>query len=150
MNQLGHEAPEVSPWRINLISTYTFDHGAAKGVFVGGAIRGDAGRIIGYKFDSTIQNNISSDPNYANVVFLTLGGLDVNQEFRGKNEWHFDAWVGYGRKITRTIDWRIAVNVRNVGEHDRLYASRINPDGNVALARISQGMGWQLTNTFDF
>jgi hypothetical protein len=28
--------------------------------------------------------------------------------------------------------------------------ARINPDGSVALSRIVQGMGWQLTNAFDF
>jgi hypothetical protein len=37
-----------------------------------------------------------------------------------------------------------------VGEKDRLMSSRINPDGSIALARIVQGMGWQLTNAFDF
>jgi hypothetical protein len=37
-----------------------------------------------------------------------------------------------------------------VGEKDKLVASRINPDGSIALARISQGMGWQLTNSIDF
>jgi len=107
-NQLGHEAPEVSPWRLNLINTYTFDHGAIKGLFVGGAFREEAGRIIGYHFSSTFVNSISSDPNYAGVISLTQGGLDVNDPYRGKNDWHIDAWVGYSRKLTRSIDWRFS------------------------------------------
>ena len=37
LNDQGHEAPEVSPWRLNLITNYTFDRGPMKGVFVGGA-----------------------------------------------------------------------------------------------------------------
>jgi hypothetical protein len=149
-NQLGHEAPEVSPWRLNLINTYTFDHGAIKGLFVGGAFREEAGRIIGYHFSSTFVNSISSDPNYAGVISLTQGGLDVNDPYRGKNDWHIDAWVGYSRKLTRSIDWRIQLNCRSVGERDHLVTAGVNPDGTITLARIEEGMGFQLTNSFDF
>jgi hypothetical protein len=150
LNELGHEAPEVAPWRLNVVTTYALDHGLLKGLFFGGAFREEAGRIIGYHFNSTLRNANSDDPNYANVSFLTLGGLDVNQPFRGRNDWHFDAWLGYSRKLTRALDWRIQLNLRSVGEHDHLVSARINPDGNIALARIEQGMGWQLTNAFDF
>jgi len=52
--------------------------------------------------------------------------------------------------VTSKIDWRIQLNVRSVGEKDKLVASRVNPDGNIALARIQQGAGYQLTNSFDF
>ncbi len=150
VNELGHQVPELSPWRLNLVSTYNFDHGTLKGVFVGGAFREEAGRIIGYKFDPNFKNSISTDPNFSDVVSLTLGGLNVTQPFVGPNDHHIDAWVGYSRKLTRTVNWRIQVNVRNVGEKDKLIASRFNPDGSLALASISQGMGWQLTNSFDF
>ena len=154
-NSLGHEAPEVSPWRLNLVTTYNFEHGAVKGVFVGGALRTESGRIIGYKFSSTFVNKISSDPNYANNLIpslnsITVGGLDIDQPFRGANETHVDAWVGYTRKLKYGINWRIQLNIRSVGEKDRLFAAQLNPDGSLALARIVQGMGWQLTNSFDF
>jgi len=150
MNELGHEAPEMSPWRLNLVTTYTVDHGPIKGAFAGGALRAEGGRIIGYRYSSTFHNSISDDPRYAQVVALTLGGLDVNQPFRGENETHIDAWVGYSRKLTHNLNWRIQLNVRSVGEKDRLVAARINPDGGLALARIVQGMGWELTNALDF
>jgi hypothetical protein len=154
-NALGHEAPEVSPWRINAVTTYTFDHGMIKGAFVGGALRTEAGRILGYKFNPNFVNKIATDPNYAtNLVpglsAITTGGLDVNQPFRGSNETHVDAWIGYSRKLTKDINWRIQVNIRSVGEKDRLVAAQTNPDGSMALARIVQGMGWQLTNSLDF
>ena len=150
LNQLGHAAPEVSPWRLNAISNYTFDHGIVKGVFVGGAFRMEAGRIIGYKFDPTFKNVNSTDPNYANVTAVTLGGLNVNQPYIGKNDTHLDAWVGYNRKLTRKVNWRIQLNVKSLGESDKLVAGRVNPDGSIALARIQQGAGYQLTNSFDF
>jgi hypothetical protein len=150
LNQLGHAAPEVSPWRVNLVSTYTFDRGFMKGAFIGGAFREEAGRIIGYHFDPNFKNANSDDPDYAQVAFLTKGGLNVDQPFTGENEHHFDAWIGYSRKLNRHIDWRIQLNMRSVGESNKLVAARINPDGNIALARIVQGMGWQLTNSFEF
>lgn len=150
MNELGHEAPELAPWRLNLVTTYTFDHGPLKGGFVGGALREEAGRIIGYWYSSTYHNVISDDPRYSQVQSLTLGGLDVNQPFRGKNETHIDAWVGYTRKLSHNLSWRIQLNVRSVGEKDRLMAARVNPDGGLALARIAQGMGWELTNALNF
>ena len=150
LNQLGHAAPEVSPWRFNGVSTYSFDRGMLKGVFVGGALRVEAGRIIGYHFDPNYVNANAKDPNYAKVISLTAGGLNVNKPFIGANDTHLDAWVGYSRKVTRDINWRIQLNVRSVGEKDRLQSARINPDGSIALARIVQGMGAQLTNSFDF
>jgi len=150
LNQLGHAAPEVSPWRFNAISTYTFDHGAVKGAFVGAALRMEAGRIIGYHYDPNYKNVNSDDPNYAAVAAVTRGGLNVDQPFIGKNDTHVDAWIGYTRKISRKLSWRIQLNVRSVGESDKLVASRINPDGSIALARIQQGAGYQLTNSFDF
>ncbi len=150
VNELGHEAPEVSPWRFNGVTTYNFDHGFLKGAFVGGALRIEAGRILGYKYDATFVNAITSDPNYAAVRALTLGGLNVNQPYRGPDDTHLDAWVGYSRKISDKLNWRIQLNIRDVGEKDRLTPSRINPDGSIALARIQQGMGFQLTNSFDF
>ena len=154
-NALGHEAPEVSPWRINVVTTYTFDHGVIKGAFIGGALRTEAGRIIGYKFNPNFVNKIAGDPNYATnlvpgLAAITTGGLDINQPFRGSNETHVDAWIGYQRKLTKDINWRIQVNMRSVGEKDRLVAAQTNPDGSMALARIVQGMGWQLTNSLDF
>lgn len=155
LNELGHAAPEVSPWRLNLVSGYSFDQGALKGVNLGGAFRTEAGRIIGYHYSPTFKNANSADPNYATNLItglnpLTLGGLDVNQPFIGSNESHLDAWLGYSRKFGHDVNWRIQLNLRSVGEKDRLVAARIQPDGSIALARIVQGMGWQLTNSFDF
>ncbi len=157
LNEQGHEAPEVSPWRLNLVTTYQIDHGIAKGVFFGGGLRIEAGRIIGYAFDSTFKNVNSSlaayQPNPTtgmNPLGLTLGGLNINKTFMSSSEHHVDLWVGYNKKITRDINWRIALNLKNFGEKDRLVAARINPDGAIALERIEEGMGWQLTNTFSF
>jgi hypothetical protein len=68
-----------------------------------------------------------------------------------------DAWIGYQRKLTHKLNWRIQLNMRNVGEHDHLIAAQDNPGNpalniapSIALARISEGMTWQLTNSIEF
>jgi outer membrane receptor for ferric coprogen and ferric-rhodotorulic acid len=151
MNQLGHAAPEVSPWRFNLVTTYTFDHGMLNGLFVGGGFRDEAGKILGYRYSSTVANPaLTNDPSYANVTLLTEGGLDISQPFYGKSDYHVDGWVGYTRKLNRKVDWRIQVNVHSIGEHDHLQTAGMNPDGSITAASIQEGMGWQLTNSFEF
>jgi len=150
LNDQGHAAPEVAPWRLNLVSTYQFDRGPIKGWFIGGGLRVEAARILGYKYDPTFKNVNSTDPNYANVIAVTQGGLNVNEPWMGSNDTHVDAWLGYSRKIYRNVNWRIQLNLQNVGEKDHLVASAFEPDGSLALARIQLGMGWKLENSFDF
>ncbi|HEY1791506.1 MAG TPA: TonB-dependent receptor [Opitutaceae bacterium] len=150
LNDQGHEAPEVAPWRLNLITTYSFDRGPLKGWFVGGALRMEASRILGYRYDPNFKNVNSTDPNYANVIAVTEGGLNVNDPIYGETDTHVDGWVGYTRKIYRNVNWRIQLNLQSIGEKDHLFASGYNPDGNLYLARIQEGMGWELENSFDF
>ncbi|MDD2764391.1 MAG: TonB-dependent receptor plug domain-containing protein [Opitutaceae bacterium] len=128
----GQSAPEVSPWRVNAVTTYTFDHGRLKGFFIGGAARLEAGRIEGYRYSPE------------------LGFLDVNKPLMGPDDQHFDCWIGYSRKLSHNLNWRIQLNVRNVGEKTRLVPAYYEPDGSLALARIQQGSEWQFTNTFEF
>jgi len=150
LNDQGHEAPEVSPWRVNVVSNYTFDRGPIKGAFVGGALRMEASRILGYLYNPNFKNVNSSDPNYANVVAVTEGGLDVNQPIMGPTDTHVDMWVGYTRKVYKNVNWRVQLNLKSVGEKDHLTPAQYEPDGSLALARIQQGMGWTLENSFDF
>ncbi len=128
----GQSTPEVSKWRFNAVTTYNFDRGVIKGAFVGGGVRIEAGRILGYRYDAT------------------LGTLDVSQPLMGPNDSHYDLWLGYQRKINRNLNWRIQLNVRDVGESTKLTPVRYQPDGTLALSRIQQGMTWDLTNSIDF
>jgi outer membrane receptor protein involved in Fe transport len=150
LNDQGHPAPEVSPWRLNLITTYTFDRGPIKGVFIGGALRMEAARILGFRYDPTFKNVNSTDPNYSSVLAVTEGGLNVSEPIMGTEDNHFDMWIGYTRKLYRNANWRIQLNLKSVGEKDHLFAAGYEPDGSLALARIEEGMGWTLENSFDF
>jgi hypothetical protein len=135
-SQEGLNAPEIAPWRLNLVTSYNFDHGAVKGVFVGGAYRWEQARILGYQFNQTLNNN--------------NGALDVTKPWKGESDEHFDGWVGYSRKLNPRINWRVQLNLRNIGETKRLVPVVINPNGETAYSRIAEGLNWQLTNTFEF
>lgn len=132
----GQSAPEVSPWRLNLVTTYTMDKTAFKGVFFGGGARLEAGRILGYRYDATTAI------------------LNVQEPLIGPNDRHLDAWLGYSRKVgigsNRSVKWTIRLNLRDIGQKSHLVAAAYEPDGTLALARIQDGTSWQLTNTFEF
>jgi hypothetical protein len=134
---VGQRAPDLPPWNLNLISTYSFDRGPIKGVLVGGGFRDEGSRILGYHYLATLNNG--------------LGGLDVSNPWNGPTESHVDLWLGYQRRVfANKINWRIQLNVYNVGQSTTLKPAQYEPDGSLALARIENGMTWQLTNSFTF
>jgi len=129
---IGFLVPEMRPWRFSAITNYTFNEGAFKGFNIGGAYRWEDKQILGY--------GLKSD----------LSGLDVQKPIYGETEDHLDLWVGYQRDLTKDIRWRIQLNLRNVGESTGLTPISVNPDGVIAAQRITEGMSWQVTNTFSF
>ena len=128
----GQSAPEIRPWRFNLITGYRFSDGVFSGFNVGGALRWQDDAILGYELDDTRTK------------------LDVHRPIHGGAESNVDLWLGYGRELTDKVSWRVQLNLRNVGESARLVPISVNPDGQVAAHRIADGMSWALTNTFSF
>lgn len=128
----GQSAPEIRPWRFNLITNYSFEDGTIRGLNIGGALRWQDDAILGYRLDSTQSK------------------LDVHNPIRGGAESNIDLWVGYERSLTDKIDWRIQMNLRNVGDDAHLVPISVNPDGSTAAYRIAEGMTWSITNTFRF
>jgi hypothetical protein len=129
----GRMVPEMSPWAANAVANYTFQsHGWLKGVNVGASYRWQDGHIVGYGLNADQDN------------------LDVNKPYWSKSESYVDLWIGYERKLTSKINWRIQTNLRNVGDHPHLIPISVQPDGSPAMSRIAEGFGWQVTNTFSF
>lgn len=129
---IGFQAPELRPWRFSIITNYKFTEGMLKGFNAGGAWRWQDSQILGYGFKDD------------------LSGLSVEKPIYGEKEGKVDLWFGYNRAITDKIDWRIQLNLRNVGQSNDLVPVSANPDGSVAAVRIVEGMTWALTNTFSF
>lgn len=132
----GNSAPEVRPWRLNLISSYNFSEGTLKGTSVGVGYRWQDRNIIGY--------NLRQDPDTG------AGGYNVNRPFYGPAESAFDFWIGYETQLTEKIDWRIQLNVRDAFNGSRLVPVSTNPDGSTALWRVMEGRRWEVTTTLLF
>lgn len=128
----GKMVPEMAPWRFNVVTNYTFDHGMLKGFNIGGGYRWEDGKVLGYALNADRDN------------------LDVNKPYWTDAQDSIDFWAGYERNVTRKVRWRIQVNLRDVGENPHLTPISVQPDGTPAQFRIEEGMTWTLTNTFSF
>ena len=130
--KIGGSVSEVAPWRFNLITNYNFSEGMFKGVNVGIAYRWEDKRALGYQYSAATD------------------ALDVSKPWYGPTDDHVDMWVGYSHKISDGLNWKIQLNVRNIGESAHLAPVFIQPDGTTAFSRIEEGTSWFLTNTFEF
>lgn len=135
--QESTNVPELREWRFNTISNYDFTEGRLKGVNVGAALRYQSEVVVGYP-------PIPNPANSAKILF------DINNPYTGPAETDIDLWVGYGRKISEKIDWRIQLNVRSLGKSNDLIPITVQPDGSPAGFRIAPRQYWSLTNTFRF
>jgi hypothetical protein len=129
-------ASELRKWRYNVVTNYSFREGFLKNVSVGGSYRWQDKVVIGYP------------------VVAGTGGLasfDLTKPYFGPSEGGLDLWVGYERKLTEKINWKIQANVRNVGKSNKLIPISVEPDGRTwASARIAPQQEWFVTNTFSF
>jgi hypothetical protein len=134
----GTDAPELRGWSYNLITNYSFTHGLLKGAGVGGGYRWQDKVVIGY-------------PVIANPTNPTLASFDLTKPYYGPALGYVDLWASYEHKVTKKIDWKIQLNVYNVGKRDGLIPISVEPDGQTwAAARIAPVQEWQLSNTFMF
>jgi len=147
----GQSQSEVRQWRFNVLTNYTFTTGGLKGFGVGGGYRWEDKGIIDYApeklADGTFTANLDA-PYYA-----------------PSND-TIDLWVSYERKLTKTVNWRIQLNVYNAFGDNELIPLRASVDfaklAGVAITpgmevpmrasafAIKEGMTWQITNTFEF
>lgn len=132
---VGSAQPEQRKYRFNVISNYRFDHGSLKGLNVGAAYRWEDKAILGYGiYNADITGWIP----------------DVNAPIYGPTEQHVDLWIGYEHKLTKKINWRAQLNLRNAFEKDHLVTIAVQPDGTTAQSRIASGTTYDLSMKFMF
>ncbi|OIR05341.1 catecholate siderophore receptor Fiu [mine drainage metagenome] len=134
----GTQQPELSQWNFRGASNYHFDRGTLKGFNVGAAVRWQDAPIIGYGIK---QSTIFGQSAWIN---------DTNHPLYGVAETHVDLWVGYERKLTSSINWKIQLNFRNLGEKPHLVPVTAEPDGSYAQERIAEGQIVDLSTTLSF
>ena len=137
--QENADVAELRKWRYNVTTNYQFPsgflNGHLKGVGVGGAYRWIDKVVIGY-------------PVLSGGSFATY---DFSKPYFGPSEGYLDLWVSYERKLTKGIDWRVQLNVRNVGKRDALLPVSVEPDGHTwATVRTQPVQEWFVTNTLSF
>jgi hypothetical protein len=131
----GTVVPENRLWRVNVISNYDFQEGRLKGWNLGGAAR--------YASAATLA--------YTPVQGSNFISYDLNRPYQDDPQMDFDLWVGYKRRVFRDrINWRVQLNVSNVGVGDELIPITVQPDGTPAAYRIRPPQSIFMTNTFSF
>ena len=73
-----------------------------------------------------------------------LTDSDIRSLIKGPSEDAIDFWIGYERKLTDRIDWRIQLNVRNAFGSDNLIPVTWNPDNTAGTYRIPEPTTWSL------
>jgi len=134
--QDGQLAKELREWRVNFVTSYSFNQGFLKGFTAGGGVRWQDNNAIGY------PNILSSD---GQVI------PDLARPFFGPDQLNGDVFLSYRRPIwDDKVDWKVQFNFRNAfGDNDPVPVV-INPDGNIAVIRNAQQKTVFLTNTFSF
>jgi hypothetical protein len=110
--------------------------GRLKGFNIGGAVRWSDRPLLGYTGRTLASGG------------ATLVVSDVASPYWGARETIVDLSLGYGRRLTNRIDWRVQLFVKNVGNELRPLA--VWPDGRVVQWTIKEPQKWTLTNSFTF
>jgi hypothetical protein len=107
--------------------------------------------------DRLKQKIVASDKTYSSTSQISDADPvmesqfpDLDKTIYGPEELAGDFWVAYRRKIFKTVDWRLQLNIRNAwGNRDDIPVTA-NPDGTIAVIRIPNETRWTLSSTFTF
>ena len=130
----GQIVRELSKWRFNLVTNYSFQQGRLRGLSLGLTYRYEDPKVIGYGL-KTEGNRIVTDlaTRYFNEAVHTWG-----------------VSARYTRRLTDKVNWTLQVNVANAFQGDKILATATQPDGSMARGMIREGASWTLTNSLSF
>jgi outer membrane receptor protein involved in Fe transport len=159
----GAVSPEQRKWRANFVTTYDlkgFEHPVLKAMSVGTAVRWQQKVAIGNPFltgERLKQKIVATDKRFTTTSqikdtdsVMQSQFPDLDHPFYGPQELAGDFWVSYRRRVFKTIDWRLQLNVRNAWGNDSDIPVTANPDGSIAVIRIPNETRWTLSSTFSF
>jgi hypothetical protein len=134
-------------YALNAVTSYRFARDSRlKGWSVGGNMRWRSANIVGY--ERLLVNG------------LPTGIKDRSRPLKGKEYWDVGAMVAYERRMFRTIDWRLQLNVENLfgWRKPRLVSIDYDTEGVYGAANTLVPIRWELrrprncvlTSTFNF
>ncbi len=136
----GLYRPQLSRYSGNVSTNFRLagitDHSILKRFNIGGALRYQGSKTIGYYGKQQLPAIITE--------------IDVNRPIDLKAVVYVDAFIGYRTRIWRDkIGATVQLNVRNLGESARLVPTLAWPDGTKKTFRIAVPQQFILTTTFD-
>ncbi len=135
-------------YRLTATTRYSFDRGPLKGGYAGANYLWRSPSAVGYT-KTTITDNPFVVPG------LTSNAVEVDNiddPILGPSITSIDAFIGYGRKLSRNgrVNWRVQLNIRNVLNRDGLLMQRALSNGSGAIYTAQEPRSFILTNTFSF
>lgn len=147
-NADGAPATELREWRGNVFANYEFSSGALRGFGGGGAIRYQSKAAIGLPITSF---RADGSPATGAAQPGDFRAYDVTNPYYGPSETDYDMWLSYRRPVWHNrVHAKFQLNIRNLFADNRLIPIASQPDGSMAVGRISQPTTYSLTAQFDF
>ncbi len=145
---LGTPTGELRKWKYNLITNYDFTEGALAGFGVGVGLRYEDSQVIGFPpiYIDPVTGERLPDRSRPDAAL----SVDIAEPYRDSSRTTGDFWLKYNMKLSDKIDWRIQLNIFNVGDDKGTVPLFVNPDGTFGTLGIREGRSWQITNTFEF
>lgn len=138
-NFSGRISPPSSKLTANLNVSYSFDSGTRfDGLTVGGGVRWRGEPLMGYWTNAD-------------------GSLDLSKPFYAPDNYNFDFFARYRRRLSNKITWSIQFNIRNLADDlgfDGVRATNVTTDPNseiyVTRYSLKEPRVFILSNTFSF
>jgi len=138
-NYSGRINPPSSKWTANLNVSYSFDRASAfNGFTVGGGVRWRGKPLMGYWTNAD-------------------GSLDLSRAFYATDNYNFDFFARYRRKLNNKISWSVQFNIRNLANDlgyngVRAINATTAPDSPIVITRyaLKEPRLFILSNTFSF
>lgn len=138
-NYSGRRNPPSSKLTANLNVSYSFDRGTIlNGFTVGGGARWRGKPLMGYWTNAD-------------------GSLDLGRAFYAPDNYNFDVFARYRRKLNNRITWSVQLNIRNLTDDlgyngVRAVNATTNSDSPIVVTRyaLNEPRLFILSNTFSF
>lgn len=141
----GQKVENGRDWRVNLVTRYAFSEGVLKGAFVGGGHRYRSPQVLGY-LAKMVKNEFPLPGAPAEVLVPSRAA-----PIEGSIVAETDLFFGYSRRLSRTVNWRVQLNIRNLLDDRDPMEQRANiTTGQVTVYAVPEPRSFILTNTFSF
>ena len=145
----GQLNTQEAKYRVRFTSAYDFANTRLKGFRVGGGVRWDSARAIGYR-----PQPLGAENPYFNISAAGFTVPDITKPIYGKPLFLVDGFVSYKRKLFQDLRWSIGLNIRNLLNNKDLVPTQAIQlaDGSLRNIRftIPEPRTFVLTNTVEF